>query len=61
MIHEQTPRSADAASFIFGFAEQMRTADINQFRNWYDRRCLLPGREGPAAEEGERGNERLAA
>lgn len=67
MIHEQTARTSVAASLGFGFAEQMRTADMNRFRNWYDRRCLLirdaeHQASGEAvAPSGERGIDRLAA
>jgi hypothetical protein len=42
-----------SATHSFGFAAQMRDADVSQFRNWYDRTCLLPI-AGRAAADGER-------
>ncbi len=43
MSTNQTSKTAVTASFDFGFAEQMRSADMGRFRNWYDRRCLFEG------------------
>jgi len=37
-----TSAQQTSAFYSFGFAAQMRDADISQFRNWYDRTCLLP-------------------
>jgi hypothetical protein len=40
-----------SATHSFGFAAQMRDADVSQFRNWYDRTCLLPAAGRLAASE----------
>jgi hypothetical protein len=48
-----TSAHQNSASHSFGFAAQMRDADISQFRNWYDRTCLLPV-AGRATTDGER-------
>jgi hypothetical protein len=45
-----TSAQPTSASHSFGFAAQMRDADFSQFRNWYDRTCLLPVAGRPATD-----------
>jgi hypothetical protein len=45
-----TSAQQTSASHSFGFAAHMRDADFSQFRNWYDRTCLLPVAGRPATD-----------